>query len=220
MFQRALSRFYRLRHRAQQLSEDFKLAIIVAVAERVMERRGDDVRRRAQHSWDDWDHEDVKRELADWPRIFDGNTPVDWGTFHDPNRMNAGPLRMPPEEDPAFPSFLERRRQQYVLEQVLPRRFAVLARTWKEAHQEARNLAQLPHDADGIHEAFAGPIMYRELWMVRFVLVYTLGVDPALSEALGKRIINEWHGLEVDLGLSDDETRRLAAGGGEGEKSA
>lgn len=202
MFHRALFRLSRLRQRAREATEAFKLQLLAALAERIL--LASTAEGRAQHSGRN--EEDAERELADWPSLV-GTGPVDWGTFRNDPLNFANPL--------------EDRRAQYVEQHVLSRSFSALARAWKEAHQEARNLAQLPHDADGIHEAFAGPIMYRELWLVRFVLVYTLGIEPSLSEALGKRVINEWHGLDPDLGLTDEERRRLMAGNaGEGEQSA
>jgi hypothetical protein len=105
--------------------------------------------------------------------------------------------------DDALGALAERRRQAYV-GRVLSRPFALLARAWKATDFAAQNLAALPLDEKGAIEwRFAGPLMFRELPLVRFVLVYTLGLNPAEAEDLAKRIINEWHGLDPLAGMGD-----------------
>lgn len=101
---------------------------------------------------------------------------------------------------------IERRREQFVEDQVLPRSFSALAQAWKANDAIATNLCMLPRVGDGgVHMDLAGPLMYRELPAVRFLVIALLGVEPELATAIGKRLLNEWHDLEPHAGLTDDE---------------
>lgn len=134
--------------------------------------------------------------MRDWPRLVDEDRPIDWGTFQNSARIPAA-VRV-----------------------FVGRVYSEQAQAWKARHLEATNLSQLVYDADGSpHWPMSGPIMARELWLVRFVLMYTLGVDEAMSIALGKRVTNEWHGLPPDTGLDESELRLLGHEQGRNESA-
>lgn len=47
--------------------------------------------------------------------------------------------------------------------------------------------------------------MFRELPMVMFALIYTLGIGPELAALLAQRVINEWHDLEPTAGMDGSQ---------------
>lgn len=212
LFSRARARLHALRSNLRELATVF--ARSVKAGARVawlseLERHGRRVRERAQASWATWDEEDLEAEIDGVANLtVEDAAAVDFGRFK--NHGSRATVRLY-EDEPVFDvgGFAEQRRHDYVQDMVLDRRFVALAQAWKKERQEARNLAQLPHDADGVHWPFAGPIMFRELWLVQYILITVLGVDPQLAAALGKRILNEWHDLEPEVGLTDDEKNLL-----------
>jgi hypothetical protein len=72
-------------------------------------------------------------------------------------------------------------------------------------NQVAADVSLLPERDGTIDWEVAGPQMFRELPMVMFALIYTLGIGPELAALLAQRVINEWHDLEPTAGMDGSQ---------------
>ena len=80
-----------------------------------------------------------------------------------------------------------------------PGREAALA--WMKRSFQLEVVSSLPRDEKGnIIWKLAGPMMFRELPLTTFALIYATGLDEAQAEILAKQILNEWHGLDPNAG--------------------
>lgn len=85
---------------------------------------------------------------------------------------------------------------------VLLPQFRAHALERRAADPIAMQLSQIPRAEDGtlLLMDITGPYMQRELPMVRFVVQYVAGDLPEIETVI-RQVINEWHGLDRNLGL-------------------
>jgi hypothetical protein len=196
------TRLAALRRRASIFRKELELAMASAIAERFIANHGRTVRERAQHSWDGWD-EDLEEEMRgmSWPNVIRSNEPVEWLPFR-----NGEPQGQPPVVKPGLP-LVPSDPHAFLREHVLTFRFTHLAEAWKE---ECGVDTSLPMRGEEIAWDFANSMMAREFLMAKYIVLRTLGLeDSTLADALTKTILNEWHALEPEAGLTDVERELL-----------
>jgi hypothetical protein len=197
------TRLAALRRRASMFREQLALTMAAAIAQRFIADHGRTVRQRAQHSWDGWDDEDLEDEMRgmSWPNVIRSNAPVGWMPFR-----NGEPQGQPPVVKPGLP-LVPSDPHAFLREHVLPARFMHLAEQWKE---ECGADTSLPMRGEEIAWDFANSMMGREFLLARYIVLRTLGLeDSTLADALTKQILNEWHALEPEAGLTDAERELL-----------
>ncbi len=80
--------------------------------------------------------------------------------------------------------------------------------SWRSTDFSNTTMSTLPVGEDGaIMWDLAGPMMYRELPLVQFAVLYLTGCSVEQAQSAAKTIVNEWHGLKPDAGKIDGNIR-------------
>lgn len=174
----------RLRSRAGLFRKAVTLRIAAAIADRLIPK---------PEGWEDVEEDvDVYDAPAVW-KPFAGTPPV---------VLRSNSQWQPPVVMPGLP-LVPSDPHAFLREHVLPARFTHLAEQWKE---ECGADTSLPMRGEEIAWDFANSMMARESIMAKYILLRALGLeDSALADALTKQILNEWHGLDPEAGLTEHE---------------